>query len=218
MEAQANTQHASGFTLPLETENCRTNKSRAREDAVLDGLRSRNWRQRFGEDFVRPGPGTVRSSAVHSSNGGKIEIPSDNQELPQSGEFSNSAKRIAFGALYTIAFVTDSIAAFSIVSGGRNADPAVTRIQSGLSIGTEVVAIPGLTAERSETVAEIRKSNEPVMTAYTSRAPELSQTVKLGSAVSSPLPSDTAQMRQHSLPTQLTLSKRRSQTIDRTLR
>jgi len=87
-----------------------------------------------------------------------------------------------------------SIASFAIVSGSRNADPTTTRIQSGISSGTEAVAIPSLTAGRSETVVETLKPDKQVVNADTSPVPEPSRSAEPGSAVPGPLQRDAAKM------------------------
>jgi hypothetical protein len=103
---------------------------------------------------------------------GSETAPSNSQEPLQPGRFSNSAKRIAFGALCT-AVASASIAGVAIVSGGRNADP-----------GT----IPGLATSRSEVVVAIPKSSKQVANAETPPAAP-------GSGVPGPLQRNTTEVK-----------------------
>ena len=192
--AQANTRRTPGLTAPLEEESCRIEEPRATESASPNELESGDWEQLRGESLPESEPDIVRSAAVHTSVGSEIAVPSRSQEPLRPGKFSNSAKRIAFGALYTAAVASASIASFAIVSGSRNADPTTTRIQSGLSSGTEAVAIPGLTAGRSETVVKTLKPDKQVVNADTSPVPEPSRSAEPGSAVPGPLQRDAAKM------------------------
>ena len=192
--AQTNTRRISGLTAPLEAESCRIEEPRAIESAPLNELGSGDWEQFRGESFPESEPNIVRSAAVHTSAGSEIAVPSSSQKPPQPGKFSNGAKRIAFGALYTMAVASVSIASFAIVSGSRNADPTTTRIQSSISSGAEAVAIPGLTAGRSETVVETLKPDKQVVNADTSPVPEPSRSAEPGSAVPGPLQRDAAKM------------------------
>jgi hypothetical protein len=191
--AQANTRHSSGLTSPPETESCRTEEPRITESTPLNELGSGDWEQFPGEGLPGSEPDSVRSATAHASTGGEIAIISGNQEPLQPGKFSTGAKRIACGALYTIAVASVSITSFAIVSG-RNADLTTTRIQSGISSGTEAVAVPGLAAGRSETVMEIPKSNKQFVNADTAPVPEPSRSAEPGSAASRSLRGDAVEV------------------------
>ena len=191
---QASTSRTSALTSPLEVENYRTEESRITDSTVLDALGSGKWKRLSDENSPEPAPDITRSPALHPSNSGEIEASSSDQEASQADRFSNSAKRIAFGAFYTIAVASVSIVSYAIISGGRNVDSAFTHIQSDVSSGTEAVPIPGLEAGRSETVMEISQSNKELVNTGTSRAPQPSRAVEPSSAVSNPPQRDTTEM------------------------
>jgi protein involved in polysaccharide export with SLBB domain len=92
------------------------------------------------------------------------------QKQPRFGKFPGVRKWIAFGALYTAIGASVSIAGFSILHGGRDTKPTTTRVQSDISSRTDAVAIPGPTADRSEAVMEVQKSQKQVTNADSSQA------------------------------------------------
>jgi len=184
--AQANMRRIPSLTASLESESCGIEKPRTTESAPLNEPRSADWEQLPGESLPGSEPNVVRSAAVHTADGSEIAVPSSNQEALQPSTFSNSAKRIAFAAIYTVAVASASIASFATMSGGRNADPTSPR--------TEVVAIPGLAADRSEMVVEIPKPNKQVVNAGISPASEPSRSAEPGSAVLGAPQRDTAEI------------------------
>src|SRR3954464_6376885 len=82
------------------------------------------------------------------------QVRAGEHERLRFGRFSSIAKSMAFWAFYTGAIASASIASFSIVRGGRDAKPTVAGIQSATPRGTEAIAVPGSTADRSATIAE----------------------------------------------------------------
>jgi len=107
-----------------------------------------------------------------------MAVPPGNQDLCQPGKFSISAKQFAIGALYTLAVASASIASFAYVSGSPNADPTTARAQSGISSGTDGVAIRG-----SAAVDESPKAAEQVVNASSSSSSGSSRSPELGSAI-----------------------------------
>jgi len=160
--AQANTRRTPGLTAPLEAESCRIEEPRATESAPLNELGSGDWEQLRGESLPESEPDIVRSAVVHTSAGSEIAVPSSSQEPLRPEKFSNSAKRIAFGALYTAAVASASIAGFSLVHGGRDAEPTTTDIQSEISNGTKAPAIPGSVIGGSEALTKLLQSKDQV--------------------------------------------------------
>jgi len=110
-------------------------------------------------------------------------IPSGDQKQLRFGKFPRVRKRIAFGALYTVIVVSVSIAGFSIMRGGRDAELTTTRVQSDISSRTEAVTIPGPVASRSEAVMEAQKPQKQVANADASQAPQASRPAEPASAV-----------------------------------
>ena len=149
--APANTLSVPDLTAPVKVESSRP------DDAWRNELRSGDRLKFVGENFLGPETNIDRSVAVHTSADSELPIPPGNQELRQSGEFSVSAKQFAIGALYTVAVASASIASFAYVSGGPTADPTATQVQSGISSGTEAVAIRALAAGGRRRLTRARK-------------------------------------------------------------
>ncbi len=186
--APANTQRIPGLTAPVEAESVRT------DDSQLNELGSGDRLKLADESFPGSETNIDRSAAVHTSVGSEIELPPGNEELRQPGKFSVSAKQFAIGALYTVAIASASIASFAYVSDGPNADPTTTRVQSGISSRTEVVAIRASAADGSETVDEGLKATKQVVNANSSSAPELSRSADPHSAVLDSLHREAAEV------------------------
>ena len=119
----------------------------------------------------------------------KSQATSGDQEQPRSGKSPGTAKRIAFGAVYTVMVASASIAGFSIVRSGRDAVPAITRVQANIANGggSEAVARPASAADRSEAIVEAPQLAERLFSADTSHAPEPSQPGEPDSRSSQPI-------------------------------
>jgi hypothetical protein len=165
--AQANARCIPGASPHDDAEICRNDEPRVTESIPLDEPASDKLEQLAGERLPGSDLNTVKSAAEHTSLGGKTAIHSGDQEPLRPARFSNIARRIGFGAFYTLAVASASIASFAIVSGGRNSDSTTARIQSDTSSGTAGAAIPGLLTDRSEIVAENLEPNKPVVNADT---------------------------------------------------
>src|SRR3954453_10988461 len=120
-EAQVHAPCAPGLSVPPETGNCRTEKPHASEGPLLDEFRSDNWIQ-------------LLSANLHA----------------RRGKFSSTAKRIAFLVVCVVAIFSASIAGFSTLRGGRDAEPTTTRVQSDVSVETDAVTIRNPTEVHSE--------------------------------------------------------------------
>ena len=175
--APANTQRTPGLTAPVEAESGRT------EELRLNELGSSEWVRPAVESFPGSESDIARSAAVHTSIGSEMAVPPGNQDLCQPGKFSISAKQFAIGALYTLAVASASIASFAYVSGSPNADPTTARAQSGISSGTDGVAIRGSVADGSTAVDESPKAAEQVVNASSSSSSGSSRSPELGSAI-----------------------------------
>lgn len=186
--APANTQRIPGLTAPVEAESGRT------DDLRLNELGSGGRLKLSGESFPGSETNIDRSAAVHTAVDSEIEIPPGNQELRQPGKFSVSAKQFAIGALYTVAIASASIASFAYLSGGPNADPTTTRVQSGISSGAEAVAIRASAADGSETVDKSLKPTERGVSANSPSAPESSRSADPHSAFPDSLQREAAEV------------------------
>ena len=169
--------------LPHKTESCRTEEPQAAESAPLNKLGLDDRRQLVRESFSGSEPDTVRPAGAHAYVGHEEAIRFGDQKRPRFGKFPGIRKRIAFGALYTVIGVSVLIAGFSILHDGRDTEPTITRVQSDSSSRSEVVAIPGLAADRSEAVVEAQKSQKQVTNADSSQAHEPSRPAEPESAV-----------------------------------
>jgi hypothetical protein len=184
--APADTQRIHGLTAHVEAESGRTDNSRLNELGSGDRLKL------AGESSPGPQSNIDRSVAVHTSISSEIPIPSDNPELRQPGKFSVCAKQCAIGALYTVAVASASIASFAYVSGGPKADATISHVQSGISSGTEAVAIRASAANGSETVAESLKATKQILNADSFSAPKSSRSADPHSAVPGSLQREAA--------------------------
>jgi hypothetical protein len=143
--AAEKTGYTRGLNVPLlpETERCRTEEPQTAESTSLNKRGSDNWEQPFRERLPGSERDPVRSAGAHIYAGREEAIRSGDQEQTRVGKFPRIRKRIALGALCTVIGVSVSIAGFSIVRSGRDAEPTTTRVQSNISSRTEAVAIPG---------------------------------------------------------------------------
>lgn len=93
------------------------------------------------------------------------------QERFRSGTFASVAKRIAFGALYTVLVASASIVGFSVLRSGHDAEPAIAGVQLPISggSGTEALGASGAAAGR-EAAAETAIPEKQVMSADASQA------------------------------------------------
>ena len=170
-------------SLSHETESYRTEEPQAAESAPLDKLGLDDREQLLRESLPGSEHDTVRSAGAHTDAGREEAIRSGDRKQLQSGKFPRMRKRIAFGALYTVIGLSVSIAGFSIVHSGRDAEPTTTRVQSDISSRTEAVATPGPAAGHSEAVVEAQKPQKQVANADASQAPKPSQPAQPDSAV-----------------------------------
>ena len=162
-------------SLSYETKSCRTKEPQAAESAPLNKLGLDDRRQLLRESLPGSEPDAVRPAGAHTHVGREEAICSGDQKRRRFGKFPYVRKWIAFGALYTAIGVSVSIAGFSIVRGGRDAEPTTTRVHSDISSKTEAVAIPGPSADRSEAVVEAQKSQKQVTNAEPSQVHKPSQ-------------------------------------------
>jgi hypothetical protein len=129
----------------------------------LGDLRSENWEQFLHNGTLRTVPNVVGSAGTQISTGHEPAIHSGEQEPLRSGKFPRAAKRIAVMALYTVAIASASIAGFSMLHSGHEA---------------EVFAIPHSPATRSEAAAQISEPETQVVNAALSPAPKPLQPVE----------------------------------------
>jgi hypothetical protein len=162
-------------SLSYETKSCRTKEPQAAESAPLNKLGLDDRRQLLRESLPGSEPDAVRPAGAHTHVGRQEAIRFGDQKRRRFGKFPYVRKWIAFGALYTAIGVSVSIAGFSIVRGGRDAEPTTTRVQSDIFSKTEAVAIPGPSADRSEAVVEAQKSQNQVTNAEPSQVHKPSQ-------------------------------------------
>ena len=141
--------------LPRETERCRTEEPQAAESTSLNKRGLDNWEQLLRERLPGSERDPVRSAGAHTYAGREEAIRSGDQEQTRVGKFPRIRKRIALGALCTVIGVSVSIAGFSIVRSGRDAEPTTTRVQSNISSRTEAVAIPGADS------SQVHKPSQP---------------------------------------------------------
>jgi hypothetical protein len=194
--ARANARGTSGPTMLRDTERRGTDEPRAIASAPPDEPGSDRREQRLRADPPGSEPDSATTAGAHPSIGRETAPLSGALERLWAGRFPGGAKRVAFAALYTVAVASASIAGFSIVRGGRDAEPTITRVQSNPSggSGTEAVAMPGLPTDRPEAVAEPLKPEMQGVSTAISQAPETSrsdepgaQSREPGAAVSEPL-------------------------------
>jgi hypothetical protein len=148
------------LSVPLshETESCRAEEPQPVEGASHNKLGIKDWEQLFLQSLPSSESHTIKSTDAHTDAGRERVIRSGNQKRLRFSKFPLVRKRIVFGALYTAIGVSVSIAGFSIVRDGRDADPTTTRALSGVSSRTEAVAIPDPAAGRSDSVVEVRET------------------------------------------------------------
>ena len=107
-----------------------------------------------GKSLSGPEPESVGLAGAHASFGHNEAVHSENLERLEPSRFTNVAKRVALLVVYTVAISSVSIAGFSIMLGGRDAEPTTTRFHSNIPSRTEVVAIADPKAARSAAVVE----------------------------------------------------------------
>ena len=100
----------------------------------------------------------VRSAGAHAVAGHEGPTGSGDQQRLRFSKFLGIRKPIAFGAIYTVLAVSVSIAGFSVVRRGHDAEPTTARVQSDISSRTEAVATSVPAPGRSEAVVEPQKS------------------------------------------------------------
>src|SRR4051794_9833999 len=174
-----------GLSIPLshETEICRTEEPQAAENAPLNKLGLDDRRQLLRENLPGSEPASVKSAGAHTFASREEAIHSGDQKQLRLGKFPRVQKRIAFGALCTVVAVSVSIAGFSIVRGGRDAELTTPRVQSDTSGRTAAIAIPGSAAGRLEAVVETQKPQKEVANADSSQASKPPRPAEPDSAV-----------------------------------
>ena len=105
------------------TENCRTEEPQPAENASLNGNGSDNREQRLCESLAGSASDTVKSVGTYAYADREEAICSSDQKRLRFDKFSRVRRRIAFGVLYAVIAVSISIAGFSIMRGGRDAEP-----------------------------------------------------------------------------------------------
>ena len=99
--------------------------------------------------------GAPTESAGAYASGDRDAAPDfGDQERFLSRSLPGIAMSIAFWALYTGAVASASIAGFTLLRGGRDADPTIAVVQSGTSHEPEAVPKPGAAVDRPAAVAE----------------------------------------------------------------
>jgi hypothetical protein len=163
-----------GLSVPHNAESCGTEAPapQAAESAPLDELGSDDWEQLPCESLPGSDSDIVGSASAHTCADRGVALPSGEQKPLWPGYLPSIAKRIAFWALYTVIGISVSIAGFSILHGGRDAEPTTTGIHSDISSGTEAVAIPGSATDRSEAVTKLLIPKNQIGTADPSHAPK----------------------------------------------
>ena len=187
-----------GLSVPLshETESCRTEEPQAAESAPLNKLGLDDRRQLLRESLPGSEPDSVRLAGAYTYASREEAVRSGDQKRLRFGKFPRVRKRIAFGALCTVIAVSVSIAGFSIVRGGRDAEPTTTRVQSDVSSRTAAIAIPGSAAGRLEAVVGTQKPQKEVTNADSSQAHKPSRPAEPDSAVPGTLQSLTVGVRE----------------------
>ena len=160
--AQTNARHISGLYIPHIAEGCGTEQPQAAKGTSLDELGPDNWEQLPRERVAGSEPGTVELAGTHTFTDCGGAMHSGDQKRLWPGNLPSIAKRIAFWALCTAAIVPASIAGFSFVHGGRDAEPTTTDIQSEISNGTKAPAIPGSVIGGSEALTKLLQSKDQV--------------------------------------------------------
>jgi hypothetical protein len=179
--AQAGAQDTDGLRLFDNTEIHRPEKSESSEKhepvkaTANDELGPDNREQLFPENLTRSGLDIVKSEETHISTSCDIAIHSGDQKPFRPGKRPVIGKQIAFVAIYTAIIASASIAGFSILTGGRNAEPTTARIQSEVAGGTEAAAIPGSVKVRSGSAATTPTAKKQVVNAISSHAPQPSK-------------------------------------------
>jgi hypothetical protein len=84
----------------------------------------------------------------------EVAPPSGYLKRFRFGKPSSIGKWTAFLVIYTMAVSSASIASFSILHGGGDAEPATAPVQSGASNQTQTAAMPSLLPARLEAVVE----------------------------------------------------------------
>lgn len=186
---QANEQRTCGPRVPYDSESRGAKEPQAAGNTPFDERRSDDWEQLFHKNLPEARSDIVSSAGGHlsPSTGREVVVHSGDRERLRSGRVPSIAKRVTFGALYTAAVASASIAGFSLVRGDRGAEPTITRIQSDISSGTETAAVPGPAADRSEAVAAALIPKKQVAGAHAPHAPRLSEPGAPDLAVSEPL-------------------------------
>src|SRR4051812_14187475 len=116
-------------------ESFSTEEPQAAENASLNELGSDNREQLLRESLPESESDTVKSVGSYIYAGRKEAIRSSDQKRLRSNKFPRVRRRIAFGALYVVIAVFISIAGFSIMRSGRNAES--THVQLDTSNRTE---------------------------------------------------------------------------------
>lgn len=183
-ETQVHAPCAPGLNAPPETGSCKTEEPQASTGPPLNEFRSGDWIQLLSASLPRSGRDIVRAISAHIFTGREVAIRPGDVERVRCGKFSYTAKRIAFLVVYTGAISSASIAGFSIMRGGRDAEPMTTRVQSDVSIETVTIRNPA--EVHSEAVAEPLIQKQHVGSANPSHAPKPSLPAEQDSAFFSP--------------------------------
>ena len=150
--ARANALCLPGLGVTEEAESCRTEKPQVTQSPSLNRLGSDDGEQFLGKSLPRSEPEIVGLAGAHASLSQNEAVRSESLERLEPSKDPSVARRVALLAVCTIVISSVSIAGFSIILGGRDAEPTATRFHSNIPSQTEVVAIPNPTAARSTAV------------------------------------------------------------------
>ena len=150
-----------GLGVTEEAESCRTEKPQATQSPSLNRLGSYDGERLLGKSLPGSEPNIVGLAGANTSLSHGEAVRSESLERLEPSKDPSIARRVALLAVCTIAISSVSIAGFSIILGGRDAEPTATRFHSNIPSQTEVVAIPNPTAARSAAVVEALTPQKP---------------------------------------------------------
>jgi hypothetical protein len=137
-------------------------------------------------ELISSGHSVGEILAAATSAGHEVAISSDELKPLRSAKFPRIARWIALGVVYTAVVSSVSIAGFSIMRGGRDAEPTTTYVQPNASSTIEDVVIPSPVVARSEPVPELLIPGDQVRNADPAHVSEPSQTAEPDSTLSDP--------------------------------
>jgi len=143
-----------GLGVTEEAESCRTDESRVIQSPSLNRLGSDDGERLLGKSLPRSEPEIVGLAGAHASLSQNEAVRSESLERLEPSKDPSVARRVALLAVCTIAISSVSIASFSIMLGGRDAEPTTIRFHSNTPSQTEVIGTPYLTAARSAAIVE----------------------------------------------------------------